>query len=62
MTGEIIREVAVLVGVFVLLDVGIAAWEGALSLSTTQTILLVSVDLIGSALIAFFGMALERWR
>jgi hypothetical protein len=62
MTGEIMREVAVLVGVFVLLDVGIASWEGALSLSISQTIVLTVSDLLGSALLAFGGMILERWR
>jgi hypothetical protein len=62
MTGEILREVAVLIGVFVLLDVGIAAWEGELSLSLPQTIFLVVGDLLGSSTLAFFGMILERWR
>ncbi len=62
MIGEILREVAVLVGVFLLLDVGLAAWEGELSLSLAQTILLVMGDLLGSAALAFVGMMFERHR
>lgn len=60
MTGEIVREVAVLFGVFILLDVGLAAWEGELSLSLQQIIFLVMGDVFGSAALAFLGMVLER--
>ena len=62
MTAEIIREVAVLFGVFILLDVGLAAWEGELSLSAWQTTFLVTIDVLGSGLLAFLGMRLERRR
>ena len=62
MTGEILREVAVLVGVFLLLDVGIGAWEGDLSLSPWQTIVLILSDVVGSTLLALIGMRLERQR
>ena len=62
MTGEILREVAVLFGVFILLDVGLAAWEGELSLSAWQTTFLVTIDVLGSGLLAFLGMILEQWR
>ena len=62
MTGEILREVAVLFGVFILLDVGLAAWERELSLSLQQIIFLVVGDVVGSALVAFLGMMFERWR
>ena len=62
MTGELLREAAVLVGIFLLLDVGLAAWEGDLSLSTAQAIFLIVGDVFGSLLIALAGMILERWR
>jgi hypothetical protein len=62
MSGELIRDTAILFGVFILLDVGLAAWEGDLYLSGLQTILLIVGDLTGSFLLAFGGMLLERWR
>lgn len=62
MTGEILREVAVLFGVFILLDVGLAAWEGELSLSLPQIIVLVAGDVIGSTSLALLGMFIENRR
>lgn len=62
MTGEVFRETAVLMLVFILLDVGLALWVGDLSLSVSATILIVVADLAGATLLAFFGMLLERWR
>ena len=51
MTGEILREVALLFGVFILLDVGLAAWEGELSLTAWQTALLVLGECLGVPLL-----------
>jgi hypothetical protein len=62
MTGELIREAALLFGVFLLLDVGLAAWEGELSMTRWEATLLIVADLFGTALVAFSGMVLERWR
>jgi len=62
MTGEVIRETAVLMSVFILLDVGLALWEGDLSLSKLDTILIIVGDVVGGVLLAYGGMLLERWR
>jgi len=62
MWGEILRETAVLMSVFVLLDIGLALWERDLSLSQTETIFIIVGDVAGGILLAFLGMLLERWR
>ena len=62
MSGELIRDAAILIAIFIPLDVGLAALEGDLSISTWQAILLVVGDFTASMLLAFSGMLLERWR
>jgi len=62
MLGDFFREAAVLIWIFVPMDIAIGLMEEQLSLSQTQAIVILVGAFIGSVLLLIVGIALERWR
>jgi len=60
--GDTLREAAVLLLVFIPLDVALGIAEAQLSVSGIQIIVVVVGTLMAGALLEWFGMELEHWR